>query len=66
MVNTLESSDIKAVINEILEQGNFWINVRVRYAGPGIPQTATIQNTFAYIEGEKNLAALSPLLNLSF
>lgn len=66
VVNTLESSDIKAVINEILEQGNFWINVRVRYAGPGIPQTATIQNTFAYIEGEKNLGALSPLLNLSF
>lgn len=66
VVNILESADIKAVVQEILAQGNFWINIRVQYGGPGSPRTATIRNAYAYIEGEKNLSSLSPLLNLSF
>lgn len=66
VLNALESDDIKAVVEQIIEQGDFWINVRVRYGGPLVPQTATIQNANAYIEGEKDLGYLSPLLNLSF
>lgn len=66
VLNSLESGNVQAVVEQIIAQGDFWINVRVRYGGLIVPQTATIQNAYAYIEGEKDLSALSPLLNLSF
>lgn len=65
-LNPLESADVSALVEQIIQQGDFWINIRVRYGGPGVPRTATIQNAYAYIEGEKSLKFLSPLLYLSY
>lgn len=66
ILNPLESSNIASVVTELIKQGFFWIDIRVRYAGPGTPNTATIQNTYVYVEGEKNLKSFAPLINLGF
>lgn len=65
-LNSLVSANIVSLVRDIIQQGQFWINIRARYAGLDIPQTATVQNTYVLIRGKKDLEAFSPLLNLSF
>lgn len=65
-LNSLESTNVSALMEQIIKQGHFWINIRVRYGGLIVPQTATIRKAYAYVEGEKNLKFLSPLLYLSY
>lgn len=65
-LTALQSANLKNALAAAIQQGTFWIDVRVNYAGVDTPKNLTLQNFQAFADGQKSLTALAPLINLTF
>lgn len=65
-LTALQSANLKNALAAAIQQGTFWINVRVNYPGIDTPKNLILQNFQAFADGQKSLSALSPLISLTF
>ena len=65
-LTALQSANLKDALTAAIQQGVFWIDIRVKYLGVDTPKNLTLQNFQAFADGQKNLNALAPLINLTF
>ncbi len=66
VLTALQSANLKDALAAAIKQGAFWIDVRVNCAFADANKNLTLQNFQAFADGQKNLNALSPLINLTF
>ena len=66
VLTALQSANLKNALTAAIQQGTFWIDIRVNYGGVDIPKNLTLQSFQAFADGQKSLSALAPLINLTF
>ncbi len=62
----LLSGNLKDSAKPFLTNGQFWILIRVRYAGLDLSKSLTLENLYVHAEGEKSLSGFAPIINLGW